>query len=197
MKKRESCRAESHFAYFQLLMIYPSELIIADDQFGCGWFFFLSLFKCWIINRECPDFSHCNEWRVLSMQGMNIIMPSQSSLSIAQMCYLQHVQLHSQIRDELNQEIPSHYAWGQWLPLLTEEGQILLFSKICNLATEQLIERMRTWLTPNSWHCRWSQQGFFFFQFAGFDQHTEAATENALADDRDIENCISLLLKVF
>lgn len=58
------------------------------------------------------------------------------------MCYLQHVQLHSQIRDELNQELTSHYAGGQWLSLLTVEGQILLFPKFFHVATEQLMEKM-------------------------------------------------------
>lgn len=122
--------------------------------------FLFLLFKHWIINTKCPDFS--NEWESWARRGWITIMPSQSSLSIAQMCYLQHVQLYSQIREELNQGLPSHYAWGQWLSLLSEEGQILLFPKICNLATEQLTERMRTWPDPNSWRCRWSQRGLIF-----------------------------------
>lgn len=43
------------------------------------------------------------------------------------MCYLQHVQLHSRIREELNQELPSHYAWGQEPSLLTQKWGILQF----------------------------------------------------------------------
>lgn len=123
----------------------------------CGWFS-VAFLKPWIINTKCPDFSYCNEWESWACRVWITIMALQSCLSIAQMCYLQHVQLYSQIREELNQELPSHYAWGQWLSLLHQEGQILL-PKICNLATEQLIERMRSWPAPNSWHCRWSRQG--------------------------------------
>lgn len=44
-KKKESPRAETHFAYSQLPMIKPSELIIDDDQFGSVVDFLFLLFK--------------------------------------------------------------------------------------------------------------------------------------------------------
>lgn len=65
------------------------------------------------------------------------MVPSPNSSSIVQMCYLQHVQLHSRTGNKLNQELWSHYAGGQRPPSLTGERHS---PKISNLAAEQLNE---------------------------------------------------------
>lgn len=99
--------------------------------------------------------------RVLSTAGINYHHALTEQL--AEMCSMQHVQLHSQIREELNQELASHGARGQWPSLLSEERQILLL-KICNLATEQLTGRIRTWPDSNSCHGRWTRISFVFIR---------------------------------
>lgn len=122
--------------------------------------FFFLLFKDWIINTKCSGFSCSNKWESWARRGWITIMPSQSSLQKCALCNMFNYTLKS---EELNQELASHGARGQWPPLLSEERQILLL-KIFNLAIEQLTGRMRTWPDCNSCHGRWTRISFVFIR---------------------------------
>lgn len=151
----KSCRAKGHFAYSQVPMIDLKEEII-DDRFGSVVDFLFLLFKCWIINSKCSGFSCSNKSWVLSMLGMDYY----HALTC---CSVQHVQLHSQLREDLNQELASHAAWGPCLSLLSERRQIFLL-KICISASGQQTGRITIWPHSNSCCCRRARISFVFIR---------------------------------